>query len=58
VANHLLWGGPSLEAEPILGRPALAELEILRFWQHHRPSLSLSVRNVPFCRLQFTLPAR
>ena len=36
--NHLLWGGPSLEANPFFSRPAwLAGL--LRYWQHH-PSLS------------------
>jgi uncharacterized protein (DUF2126 family) len=36
--NHLLWGGPSLEANPFFSRPAWL-VGILRFWQHH-PSLS------------------
>ncbi|MEB3243178.1 MAG: transglutaminase family protein [Cyanobacteriota bacterium] len=36
--NHLLWGGPSLAANPFFSRPAwLAGL--LRYWQHH-PSLA------------------
>ncbi|MEB3334240.1 MAG: transglutaminase family protein [Cyanobacteriota bacterium] len=36
--SHLLWGGPSLEANPFFPRPAwLAGM--LRYWQHH-PSLS------------------
>jgi uncharacterized protein (DUF2126 family) len=36
--NHLLWGGPSLAANPFFARPAwLAGM--LRYWQHH-PSLS------------------
>ncbi|WP_259731281.1 MULTISPECIES: transglutaminase family protein [Synechococcales] len=36
--NHLLWGGPSLEANPFFSRPGWL-VGILRFWQHH-PSLS------------------
>ena len=36
--NHLLWGGPRLEANPFFGRPAWLAA-ILRFWQHH-PSLA------------------
>ncbi|MFO7629134.1 MAG: transglutaminase family protein [Prochlorococcaceae cyanobacterium] len=36
--NHLLWGGPSLEANPFFSRPAWL-VGLLRFWQHH-PSLS------------------
>jgi uncharacterized protein (DUF2126 family) len=36
--NHLLWGGPRLEANPFFGRPAWVAA-ILRFWQHH-PSLA------------------
>jgi len=34
--NHLLWGGPSLEAErhPFFTRPAWL-VGILRYWQHH-----------------------
>ncbi len=36
--NHLLWGGPKLEANPFFTRPAWLAA-ILRFWQHH-PSLA------------------
>ncbi|MFZ9849593.1 MAG: transglutaminase family protein [Vulcanococcus sp.] len=36
--NHLLWGGPSLEANPFFSRPAWL-VGILRYWQHH-PSLA------------------
>jgi uncharacterized protein (DUF2126 family) len=36
--NHLLWGGPRLEANPFFGRPTWLAA-ILRFWQHH-PSLA------------------
>lgn len=36
--NHLLWGGPRLEANPFFARPAWVAA-ILRFWQHH-PSLA------------------
>jgi uncharacterized protein (DUF2126 family) len=36
--NHLLWGGPRLEANPFFSRPAWLAA-ILRFWQHH-PSLA------------------
>jgi uncharacterized protein (DUF2126 family) len=36
--NHLLWGGPRLEANPFFTRPAWVAA-ILRFWQHH-PSLA------------------
>jgi uncharacterized protein (DUF2126 family) len=36
--NHLLWGGPSIEANPFFSRPGWLS-KILRFWQHH-PSLS------------------
>jgi uncharacterized protein (DUF2126 family) len=36
--NHLLWGGPRLEANPFFARPAWLGA-ILRFWQHH-PSLA------------------
>jgi len=36
--NHLLWGGPRLEANPFFTRPAWLAA-ILRFWQHH-PSLA------------------
>jgi uncharacterized protein (DUF2126 family) len=32
--NHLLWGGPSLEAHPFFPRPAWL-VGVLRFWQHH-----------------------
>jgi uncharacterized protein (DUF2126 family) len=32
--NHLLWGGPSLEANPFFPRPAWL-VGILRYWQHH-----------------------
>ncbi|MEB3352645.1 MAG: transglutaminase family protein [Cyanobacteriota bacterium] len=32
--NHLLWGGPSLEANPFFTRPAWL-VGILRYWQHH-----------------------
>ena len=35
--NHLLWGGPSLDANPFFSRPDWL-VGILRFWQHH-PSL-------------------
>ncbi|HEY5704839.1 MAG TPA: transglutaminase family protein, partial [Terrimicrobiaceae bacterium] len=36
--NHLLWGGPRLEANPFFTRPGWLAA-ILRFWQHH-PSLA------------------
>jgi uncharacterized protein (DUF2126 family) len=36
--NHLLWGGPTIEANPFFTRPGWLAA-ILRFWQHH-PSLS------------------
>ena len=36
--NHLLWGGPSLDAHPFFTRPAWLA-SILRFWQHH-PALA------------------
>ena len=36
--NHLLWGGPTLDANPFFTRPAWL-VAILRFWQHH-PSLA------------------
>jgi uncharacterized protein (DUF2126 family) len=36
--NHLLWGGPTLEANPFFSRPGWLAT-ILRFWQHH-PSLA------------------
>ena len=36
--NHLLWGGPKLEANPFFAQPAWLAA-ILRFWQHH-PSLA------------------
>ncbi len=36
--NHLLWGGPRLNANPFFSRPAWLAA-ILRFWQHH-PSLA------------------
>jgi uncharacterized protein (DUF2126 family) len=36
--SHLLWGGPTLEANPFFTRPAWLAA-ILRFWQHH-PSLA------------------
>ena len=36
--NHLLWGGPSIEAHPFFARPKWLAA-ILRFWQHH-PSLA------------------
>jgi uncharacterized protein (DUF2126 family) len=36
--NHLLWGGPRLEANPFFTRPGWL-VAILRFWQHH-PSLA------------------
>ncbi|HEY5741413.1 MAG TPA: transglutaminase family protein [Terrimicrobiaceae bacterium] len=36
--NHLLWGGPRVEANPFFSRPAWVAA-ILRFWQHH-PSLA------------------
>ena len=36
--NHLLWGGPSLDANPFFTRPAWLSA-ILRFWHHH-PSLA------------------
>jgi uncharacterized protein (DUF2126 family) len=36
--NHLLLGGPTLEANPFFRRPALVT-SILRYWQHH-PALS------------------
>ena len=36
--NHLLFGGPSLDAHPLFSRPAWIT-SILRYWQHH-PSLS------------------
>jgi len=36
--NHLLWGGPDLEQNPLFSRPAWLA-GILRYFQHH-PSLS------------------
>jgi len=36
--NHLLIGGPSLDAHPLFSRPRWVT-SILRYWQHH-PSLS------------------
>ncbi len=36
--NHLLWGGPKLDANPFFTRPGWLAA-ILRFWQHH-PSLA------------------
>jgi len=36
--NHLLWGGPDLERNPLFSRPAWLA-GILRYFQHH-PSLS------------------
>jgi uncharacterized protein (DUF2126 family) len=36
--NHLLWGGPDLERNPLFSRPAWL-VGILRYFQHH-PSLS------------------
>jgi uncharacterized protein (DUF2126 family) len=36
--NHLLFGGPSLDAHPLFSRPAWIT-SMLRYWQHH-PSLS------------------
>jgi uncharacterized protein (DUF2126 family) len=36
--NHLLWGGPRLEANPFFTRPGWLAA-ILRYWQHH-PSLA------------------
>jgi uncharacterized protein (DUF2126 family) len=36
--NHLLWGGPDLERNPLFSRPAWL-VRILRYFQHH-PSLS------------------
>ncbi len=36
--NHLLWGGPDLERNPLFSRPAWL-MGILRYFQHH-PSLS------------------
>lgn len=36
--NHLLFGGPTLDTNPLLTRPAWIA-SMLRYWQHH-PSLS------------------